>query len=128
MSERTYTDPAINLETEPYWAAAKDGKLMLKRCNACGEPHFYPRSLCPHCGSTDVDWLESTGKGTIYSYSVMRRAKIPYAIAYVTLDEGVTMLTNIVEADFDALGIGQAVQVAFRETEGGQALPVFRPA
>ena len=128
MSERTYTDPAINLETEPYWAAAKDGKLMLKRCNACGEPHFYPRSLCPHCGSTDVDWLESTGKGTIYSYSVMRRAKIPYAVAYVTLDEGVTMLTNIVEADFDALGIGQAVQVAFRETEGGQALPVFRPA
>ena len=128
MSERTYTDPAINLETEPYWAAAKDGKLMLKRCNACGEPHFYPRSLCPHCGSSDVDWLESTGKGTIYSYSVMRRAKIPYAIAYVTLDEGVTMLTNIVEADFDALGIGQAVQVAFRETEGGQALPVFRPA
>lgn len=128
MSERTYTDPAINLETEPYWAAAKDGKLMLKRCNACGEPHFYPRSLCPHCGSTDVDWLESNGKGTIYSYSVMRRAKIPYAIAYVTLDEGVTMLTNIVEADFDALSIGQAVQVDFRETEGGQVLPVFRPA
>lgn len=127
MSERTYPDPAINLETEPYWAAAKDGKLLIKKCKACGEPHFYPRSLCPHCGSTDVDWQETSGKGTIYSYSVMRRAPVPYAIAYVTLAEGVTMMTNIVDADLDALAVGQAVEVAFRQTEGGEALPVFKP-
>ncbi|MEQ9642280.1 MAG: Zn-ribbon domain-containing OB-fold protein [Alphaproteobacteria bacterium] len=128
MSERTYPDPAITLESEPYWEATKAGKLLLKKCNACGEPHFYPRSLCPHCGSTDVDWLEASGKGTIYSYSVMRRAKTPYAIAYVTLDEGVTMMTNIVDADLDGLAVGQAVEVAFRPTEGGHALPVFKPA
>ena len=127
-AERSYPDPTTNLETERYWAAAKDGVLMIKTCNACGEAHYYPREICPHCGSTDTEWREASGKGTIYSYSVMRRAEIPYVIAYVTLDEGVTMMTNIVDADFDAIAIGKAVEVTFRETEGGMALPVFRLA
>ena len=127
-AERTYPDPTTNLETERYWAAAKDGRLLVKTCNACGEAHYYPREICPHCGSTDTEWREASGKGTIYSYSVMRRAEIPYVIAYVTLDEGVTMMTNIVDADFDAIAIGKAVEVTFRETEGGMALPVFRLA
>ena len=127
-AERTYPDPTTNLETERYWAAAKDGQLLVKTCNACGEAHYYPRETCPHCGSTDTEWREASGKGTIYSYSVMRRAEIPYVIAYVTLDEGVTMMSNIVDADFDAIAIGKAVEVTFRETEGGMALPVFRLA
>jgi len=70
---------------------------------------------------------DASGKGVIYSYSVMRRGATPYAIAYVTLDEGVTMMTNIVDCDFDSLAIGQAVEVTFRATEGDQVLPVFRP-
>lgn len=128
MAERSYPDPMTNLETEHYWAAAKEGKLLVKRCNACGEAHYYPREICPHCGSTDTEWREASGKGTIYSYSVMRRTETPYVIAYVTLDEGVTMMTNIVDTDFDAIAIGKAVEVTFRETEGGMALPVFRLA
>lgn len=127
-AERSYPDPMTNLETERYWAAARDGRLLIKTCNACGEAHYYPREICPHCGSTDTEWREASGKGTIYSYSVMRRAEIPYVIAYVTLDEGVTMMTNIVDTDFDAIAIGKAVEVTFRETEGGMALPVFRLA
>ena len=127
-AERSYPDPTTNLETERYWAAAKDGQLLIKTCNACGEAHYYPREICPHCGSTDTEWREASGKGTIYSYSVMRRAEIPYVIAYVTLAEGVTMMSNIVDADFDAIAIGRAVEVTFRETEGGMALPVFRLA
>ena len=127
-AERSYPDPTTNLETERYWAAAKDGQLLIKTCNACGEAHYYPREICPHCGSTDTEWREASGKGTIYSYSVMRRAEIPYVIAYVTLAEGVTMMSNIVDADFDAIAIGKAVEVTFRETEGGMALPVFRLA
>jgi hypothetical protein len=125
--ERTYAEPLINMETETYWQGAKDGKLMLKKCNACGETHFYPRAICPHCFSEDTVWYEASGKGTIYTYSVMRRAEIPFVIAYVTLDEGVTMMTNIVECDFDSIEVGQAVEVTFRPTEGDQALPVFRP-
>jgi len=63
----------------------------------------------------------------IYSYSVMRRGDTPYAIAYVTVDEGITMMTNIVDCDYDALAVGQAVEVTFRQSDGDQAIPVFRP-
>ena len=125
--ERTYSDPDINMETAVYWESAKNGKLLVKTCKACGKLHYYPRTICPHCLSSDTDWVEASGKGTIYTYSVMRRTEFPYVIAYVTLEEGVTMLSNIVECDVDDVTVGQAVEVVFRDTEGGLALPVFRP-
>lgn len=124
--ERTYQDPDINMETERYWEGSKNGQLLMKKCNSCGKTHFYPRTICPVCSSSDTEWYEASGKGKIYSYSIMRRAKIPYVMAYVTLDEGVTMMTNIVESDFDDVKIGKAVEVTFRDTEGNQSLPVFR--
>jgi len=127
-TERTYPQPSINIESQPYWDAAAKERLMLKRCRSCGEVHYYPRSICPLCFSPDTEWLQASGKGTIYSFSIMRRAPVPYAIAYVTLEEGVTMMSNIVECDFDQLSIGQSVEVTFRDTEGGASLPVFRPA
>ena len=126
--ERTYSDPDINMETAVYWESAKNGKLLVKSCKACGKLHYYPRTICPHCLSSDTDWVEASGKGTIYTYSVMRRTETPYVIAYVTLEEGVTMLSNIVECDVDGVAVGQAVEVVFRDTEGGHSLPVFRPA
>jgi uncharacterized protein len=127
-AERIYADPLVNLETERYWAAAREGRLLLKRCTSCGQTHFYPRAVCPHCLSSHTEWYQASGKGTIYTYSVMRRAPVQYAIAYVTLEEGVTMMTNLVECDLDALAVGQAVEVVFRSTAGGHSLPVFRPA
>ena len=126
-AERTYPDPVINLESERYWAAAREGVLLLKKCKACGVTHFYPRAVCPHCLSGDTEWYPASGKGRVYTYSVMRRVATPFAIAYVTLEEGVTMMTNIVECDLDGIAIGQEVEVTFRTTEGGHALPVFRP-
>lgn len=126
QQERTYKEPGINMETERYWEGAKNGQLLMKKCNSCGETHFYPRAICPVCFSSDTEWYEASGKGKIYSYSIMRRSEIPYVMAYVTLDEGVTMMTNIVESDFDDVKIGKAVEVTFRKTEGNQSLPVFR--
>ena len=126
--ERTYSDPDINMETAVYWESAKNGKLLVKTCKACGKLHYYPRTICPHCLSSDTDWVEASGKGTIYTYSVMRRTETPYVIAYVTLEEGVTMLSNIVECDVDDVAVGQTVEVVFRDTQGGHSLPVFRPA
>ena len=126
--ERTYSDPDINMETAVYWESAKNGKLLVKTCKACGKLHYYPRTICPHCLNSDTDWVEASGKGTIYTYSVMRRTETPYVIAYVTLEEGVTMLSNIVECDVDDVAVGQTVEVVFRDTEGGHSLPVFRPA
>ena len=126
--ERTYSDPDVNMETEAYWESAKKGKLIVKTCQSCGKLHYYPRTICPHCLSSDTDWVKASGKGTIYTYSVMRRTETPYVIAYVTLEEGVTMLSNIVECDVDGVAVGQTVEVVFRDTEGGHSLPVFRPA
>jgi len=120
--------PQTNPENKPFWDAAGEGRLLVKRCRACGEAHHYPRALCPFCFSDDTEWQEASGRGTIYSYSVMRRAPVPYAIAYVTLEEGPTMMTNLVDCDFDALRIGQPVKVVFTPTEGGAPMPMFTPA
>jgi uncharacterized OB-fold protein len=128
MAERKIAAPQPNPETKPFWDAAARGVLLVKRCAACGEAHHYPRALCPFCFSAETRWEEASGKGKIYSYSVMRRTAEPYAIAYVTLAEGPTMLTNIVDCDLDAIRIGQAVRVVFKPSEGGPPVPMFAPA
>ena len=83
--ERKIAIPKPDPETKPFWDAAARGTLLLKRCRACGKAHYFPRPLCPFCMSEETEWIEASGKGEIYSFSVMRRAAPPYAIAYVTL-------------------------------------------
>lgn len=126
MKERTIPTPPIDVESEAFYQAAKQGRFLIRRCLACGRAHWHPRSLCPHCfGPTE--WSEALGDGEIYSYSVMRRAEPPYAIAYVKLAEGPTMLTNIVATPFDAIAIGSPVKLVFTPTEdGGPPVPCFR--
>jgi uncharacterized OB-fold protein len=126
--ERKYPAPEPNPETKRFWEAAAQGQLLVKKCLSCGEIHYYPRALCPFCGSDRTDWQTASGRGTVYSWSVMRRAETPYAIAYVTLDEGVTMMTNIVDCDLNGIRIGQKVRVVWKPTEGGPPLPAFTPA
>jgi uncharacterized OB-fold protein len=83
--------------------------------------------VCPFCGG-DTEWVQAQGLGEIYSVSVTRRAgPITYALAFVTLDEGVTMMTNIVDCDLDTLRIGQRVKLCFKPSEGGQPVPMFTP-
>ena len=126
--DRELAPPQINPGDEPYFDAAAQGRLMIKRCAACGEHHFYPRPLCPFCFSERTEWMEAKGTGSIYTFSVSRRASpVPYAIAYVTLDEGVTMMTNIVDCDLDAIRIGQRVRVVFKPTAAGPPVPMFAP-
>jgi uncharacterized protein len=125
---RVYPAPETNVEHQAYWDAAAQGQLLVKHCAACGLNHFYPRAICPHCFSDETGWRESRGLGTVYSFSVMRRVAQPYAIAYVTLDEGVTVMSNIVDCDFDTLVIGQRVKVAFLPSDGTVVIPVFVPA
>jgi len=127
--DRKLPDPVLNVGDERYFEAAAQGQLLLKKCNDCNEVHHFPRGICPFCFSTNLDWTEAKGGGTIYSYSVTRRAgPIPYCIAYVTLDEGVTVLTNIVDCDLDTVKIGQKVKLTFKKTENGTAMPMFAPA
>jgi hypothetical protein len=127
-AQRTIPAPPTNPETKVFWDGAAQGKLLIKKCRACGRSHYYPRALCPFCLSDATEWQPTAGTGTLYSYSVMRRAEVPYAIAYVTLDEGPTMMTNLVDCDFDALRIGQRVKLVFTPTEGGPPVPTFTPA
>ncbi|MCB1474780.1 MAG: OB-fold domain-containing protein [Rhodobiaceae bacterium] len=119
--------PGVEPDTAEFWAAANDGVLKIGSCNSCGEPHFYPRAICPRCGSLDVGLKEAKGTGTIYTYSVFRRTSEPYALAWVSLDEGVGMMTNIINCDLDEIRIGQEVEVVFRPSESGQAVPMFQP-
>jgi uncharacterized OB-fold protein len=121
--------PAVNPENKPYFDAANAGSLLVKKCGACGEYHHYPRAICPHCFSDKTAWTEAKGTGTIYTCSVLRRGvPEPYCIAYVTLDEGVSMMTNIVDCDLDTVKIGMKVKVVFKESDGGPKLPMFTPA
>ena len=119
--------PTPTPETAPFWAAAAKGRLLVKTCLACGRAHHYPRPEASRHSVRSLPQSGQIGRGVIYSYSVMRRAAPPYVIAYVTLEEGVSMMTNLVDCDFDALRIGQPVRVLWTPTDGGPPVPMFTP-
>ena len=125
-TERGIPAPAVNPENKPYFEAAAAGRLVVKFCAACGQYHHYPRAICPHCFSERTEWREAKGTGAVYTCSVLKRGvPVPYCIAYVTLEEGVSMLTNIVDCDLEAVHIGQKVKVVFKPTDGGPPVPMF---
>src|ERR1700744_336403 len=118
--------PVVNVETQAFWDAAKEGRFLIKRCTACGKAHWYPRAICPFCHSSETVWEQSPGEGVIYTYSVMHRSPTgPYAIGYVTLDEGPAVLTNFLGVAPNGLAIGQRVKVTFQDTDGGPPVPIF---
>ena len=123
---RKIPDPRVLPESLPYWQAADQGRLVVKRCRACGECHHYPRDICPHCLSADTEWIDAAGTGSVYSFSTMGQGDKAYTLAFVTLDEGVTLMTNLVDCDPAQIGIGQRVRVRFEPTDG-HAVPVFAP-
>jgi uncharacterized OB-fold protein len=119
----------IDLETKPFWDAATSGQLLLGYCEKCSQYHYFPRRHCPFCFAVDVEWKSASGKGKIYSYSVLRvTAGEPFAIAYVTLDEGPIITTTIVDAAFEDIEIDKRVVVDFWPTKGDVKAPVFRLA
>lgn len=115
-------------ETREFWQAGAEGRFLLKVCDDCQRAHWYPRSMCPLCGSDKTRWVEASGRGKLYAFSAPAKAEPPYILAYVTLDEGPMIMTNIVDADAASLRIGQAVQVSMRAAAEGRMLPFFSPA
>ena len=95
---RLMPSPGSGPDNEAFIAAAREGRFVLRWCDDCGKTHWYPRAVCPHCASTKTQWKPASGRGTVYSYSTMQRVDPPYTLAYVTLDEGPTMMTNLVGA------------------------------
>jgi uncharacterized protein len=116
-----------------YWQRAADGQLVLQRCVTCGEYQFYPRALCTACAG-ETEWVDATGRGTLYTYTVIRQnrseafaALSPYAVGIVELDEGVRMMSNIVDCDVDELQVGMALEVLMLKAADDVGLPFWRP-
>jgi uncharacterized OB-fold protein len=127
-SERTIPAPPVNPENARFFEAAKEGTLLVGKCRDCRGHHFYPRAICPHCFSENVEWVPASGTGVVYSYSTIRRGvPVPYTIAYVTLDEGVSVMTNIVDCDPANIRIGMPVKLVFEVAEDGTPVPMFAP-
>ena len=123
------SQPNWNPEIEPVARAAAEGRLLLKVCRDCRASHYYPRTICPFCFSANTDWQVSSGLGSIYSFSIQRRVEVPFVMAYVTLDEGPTLMTWIIDTPaLEAVSIGQRVELVFRSVESGALVPMFRPA
>ena len=117
---------------KPYFTGLQAHKLLIPWCKACGKPHFYPRSACPHCWSEeDYDWREAKGTGVVHTFTVVRAnpppafvSMLPFPVAVIELHEGVRLLSNIV-GDYEAMAIGDNVVVEFVERDG-RSLPLFR--
>jgi uncharacterized protein len=120
--------PHVLPESLPYWQAADQGRLLLKKCSACGQVHHYPRDICPFCLSAETEWVEASGRGTLYSFSTMGQGEAAYTLAYVTLAEGVTLMTNLVDCEPSGMRVDMPVRVVFKPSQGGHAVPMFTPA
>ncbi|MFM1654140.1 Zn-ribbon domain-containing OB-fold protein [Brevibacillus sp. B_LB10_24] len=123
--------PLIDDDSRPYWEGLKRGELLIQRCGDCNQSIFYPRALCPHCFSERVSWEKASGRGRIYSYTVVHRAfgpyETPYVVAIVELEEGVRMMTRIL-GDREKIAIDNRVEVTFEQVDDDLTLPYFQLA
>ena len=132
------TRPLPNLrdfDTQAFWQATKDKRLTYQQCADCGTVVFYPRRHCTGCFGSNLAWKESAGKGTVYTYSIVRqsyhpffRSMAPYAVAWIDLDEGPRLVSNVVGIeDPSGVRIGMRVKVRWEEHEA-LCVPLFEPA
>ena len=126
--------PEVTPALAPYFAAAREGRLVVQRCAGCGALRFPPRELCSSCLSTDVRWEPVSGRGEIFSYNVMHQiyhpafaAAVPYAVVVVKLEEGPKLTSNLVDCPLDAIRVGMPVEVVFEPISPEVTLPKFRP-
>jgi uncharacterized OB-fold protein len=126
--------PAPDNASLHYWQSAAEGKLVLQRCVRCGEFQFYPRALCAACAG-ETEWVEASGRGTLYTFTVIRQNRSeafaglsPYAVGIIELEEGVRMMSNIVDCDVDRLEVGMALEVLLLKAADDVGLPFWRPA
>jgi uncharacterized OB-fold protein len=125
--------PRPDKDSKPYWDGARQHELLLQQCSECEKFRFYPRSVCPYCFSDRFEWRASKGRGSVYSFTVIHRApspafrdKVPYVLALIELEEGVRMMSNVIECDPAAVRIGRAVEVVFEDLTEEITLPKFR--
>ena len=126
--------PVVTEENRAFWEGCQQGKLLLQFCEQCQRYQFYPRLYCMQCGAEKPRWVEASGRGVIYSYTIIRQNSspefvndTPYNVAIVQLEEGPRMLSNIVDVDPADLRVDLAVSVVFDRVTDTISLPRFRP-
>ena len=142
MSERLQLPADISMltkidvsgEWKHFWDGTQQGKLLIQECPECGHRQFYPRNICKACGASP-NWLEASGRGTLYTFSIVRqyllppfKDMLPYVTAMVDLDEGVRMITNLVDCDLSDVKIGMPLEVKFVKARDDLTVPYWRPA
>ena len=143
MAEFQHPKPAASWETRAYWEGCGRHELVLQRCRQCQTVQHRPRAVCAGCLGNDIEHFVASGRGSVYTYTVTHqngvppfRDALPYVLAYVDLEEGPRLMTNIVDCEPDQVAIGMPVVVDFQDVEGGEhgntgaalAVPRFRPA
>jgi len=126
--------PDATLDSQPFWDGVKNRQLTIQLCDRCAVHNFRPRPLCPNCGSTDLSWVNASGKGTVWSYSVVHRPvsaafreAVPYVVALIELEEGPLLMSNIVGIDAADVTVGLSVELTFSEEHDGRVVPLFKP-
>lgn len=126
--------PRVDEESKGYWEACEREELVVQRCGDCGLLRHYPRALCPECLSAEIRWERCSGRGSVYTFTVVRqnqapgfRERVPYVLAYVELEEGPRLLTNVTGCNVEDVHIGMQVRAVFDEVAPGVRLPRFVP-
>jgi uncharacterized OB-fold protein len=125
--------PAIGPDTEFFWNGLRENKLLIQRCGGCGQLRHPPRPMCPKCRSLGWEAIESTGRGTVYSYILPHEPRFPffdypYVVALVELEEGVRLVSNLTDIDPSDVTVGMPVEVYYRTFDEDLVLHQFRPS
>jgi uncharacterized OB-fold protein len=133
VADARFDLPTIEPETQPFWDAAAEERLLIQRCDDCGRWQYYPRPFCKVCWSRNVSWAEASGRATLYTFSIVRQndlppfdERVPYVTAIVDLEEGPRMVSEVVDCPLDEVEIGMPLEVTYRDLAEGLKLPVFR--
>jgi len=127
--------PEITPESKGFWEGCRRHELLIQKCRVCGALRHYPRAMCPNCGSWEIEWVKVSGRGKVYSWMVTHRTfhhgfagDVPYASVIVELEEGVRLMTEVVDVKSEELYIGMPVEVVFEDVTPEITLPKFKKA
>jgi len=126
-------EPPVTPTTQDFWEATRDKRLLLQWCTACQRAIFFPREVCPGCLGSSLEWRPASGRGRVYSYTVEHRPQnpnltAPYTVALIDLDEGVRLMSNLINCPPEDAEVGMPVTIAWEELSDGRHLPMFEPA
>jgi len=137
MSHYTKFLPPEDMPTfhRPFWDSVAAHQAAIQKCAECGTFRFIPREICPQCHSMEAEWTPISGKGEVYTYTIVHRAPtpayqadVPYVIAHVVLEEGPRMIANLTDIAIEEVRIGLPVVITYSDVADGKSLFGFKPA